>query len=86
MPEEVRVVLRNCGSSTPKSLRYIAEDGYFALHKALNMTPEQVIEETKRSGLRGRGGAGFPAGRSGISPAGGGFNAPSLPTTHRGPT
>ncbi len=42
---------------------YIARDGYFALAKVLNeMTPEQVIEEIKKSGLRGRGGAGFPTG------------------------
>ncbi|MBA4422053.1 MAG: NADH-quinone oxidoreductase subunit F [Syntrophus sp. (in: bacteria)] len=63
-PGEVRVVLRNCGQIDPKRIEeYIAKEGYFALHKILNMTPEQVIDETKRSGLRGRGGAGFPAGQ-----------------------
>jgi NADH:ubiquinone oxidoreductase subunit F (NADH-binding) len=63
-PGEVRVVLRNCGQIDPKRIEeYIAKEGYFALHKILNMTPDQVIEETKRSGLRGRGGAGFPAGQ-----------------------
>src|SRR5690606_27548920 len=42
---------------------YIARDGYMALGKALyEMTPEQVLEEVKKSGLRGRGGAGFPTG------------------------
>ncbi|MBM3135760.1 MAG: NADH-quinone oxidoreductase subunit F [Chloroflexi bacterium] len=62
-PGEVRVVLRNCGLINPECIEeYIAKDGYFALYKALNMTPEQVSEEAKRSGLRGRGGAGFPAG------------------------
>ncbi|MCX8024493.1 MAG: NADH-quinone oxidoreductase subunit F, partial [Thermanaerothrix sp.] len=64
-PKEVRVVLRNCGKIDPQNIEdYIAEDGYQALAKVLTeMTPEQVIEEIKRSGLRGRGGAGFPTGR-----------------------
>jgi NADH:ubiquinone oxidoreductase subunit F (NADH-binding) len=63
-PGEVRVVLRNCGQIDPKRIEeYIAKEGYFALYKILHMTPEQVIDETKRSGLRGRGGAGFPAGQ-----------------------
>jgi NADH:ubiquinone oxidoreductase subunit F (NADH-binding)/Fe-S-cluster-containing hydrogenase component 2 len=63
MPKEVRVVLRNCGLIDPTDItEYIGQDGYLALYKALNMTPEQVIEEAKRSGLRGRGGAGFLAG------------------------
>jgi NADH-quinone oxidoreductase subunit F len=64
-PKEVRVVLRNCGKIDPESIEdYIAEDGYQALAKVLNeMTPEQVIEEIHASGLRGRGGAGFPTGR-----------------------
>ena len=62
MPKEVRVVLRNCGLIDPTDItEYIGQDGYFALYKALNMTPEQVIEEGRRSGLRGRGGAGFLA-------------------------
>lgn len=64
-PKEVRVVLRNCGKIDPQNIEdYIAEDGYQALAKVLTeMTPEQVIDEIKRSGLRGRGGAGFPTGR-----------------------
>ncbi|WP_299024672.1 NADH-quinone oxidoreductase subunit NuoF [uncultured Thermanaerothrix sp.] len=64
-PKEVRVVLRNCGKIDPQNIEdYIAEDGYQALAKVLTeMTPEQVIEEIKRAGLRGRGGAGFPTGR-----------------------
>jgi len=63
--KEVRVVLRNCGRIDPENIDdYIAEDGYQALGKVLSdMTPEQVIDEMLASGLRGRGGAGFPAGR-----------------------
>jgi NADH:ubiquinone oxidoreductase subunit F (NADH-binding)/(2Fe-2S) ferredoxin len=63
--KEVRVVLRNCGKIDPESIEdYIAEDGYEALGKVLtSMTPEQVIDEMLASGLRGRGGAGFPAGK-----------------------
>ncbi len=62
-PKEVRVVLRNCGKIDPENIEdYIAEDGYQALAKAITeMTPEQVIDEVLKSGLRGRGGAGFPA-------------------------
>jgi NADH:ubiquinone oxidoreductase subunit F (NADH-binding)/(2Fe-2S) ferredoxin/Pyruvate/2-oxoacid:ferredoxin oxidoreductase delta subunit len=61
--KEVRIVLRNCGKIDPHNIEdYIAEDGYQALAKVLGgMTPEQVIDEMMRSGLRGRGGAGFPA-------------------------
>ena len=64
-PKEVRVVLRNCGKIDPDNIEdYIAEDGYQALGKVLSeMTPDQVIEEILASGLRGRGGAGFPAGK-----------------------
>lgn len=60
--KEVRVVLRNVGKIDPGNIDdYIALDGYAALAKVLTeMTPEQVLEELKRSGLRGRGGAGFP--------------------------
>jgi len=63
--KEVRIVLRNCGKIDPEKIEdYIAEDGYLALGKVLSeMTPEQVIEEITASGLRGRGGAGFPAGK-----------------------
>ncbi len=59
-----KVVLRNCGAIDPLSIQeYIAAGGYGALAKALTeMTPAQVIAEVKASGLRGRGGAGFPAG------------------------
>ncbi|MBM3303138.1 MAG: SLBB domain-containing protein, partial [Deltaproteobacteria bacterium] len=62
---QVRIVLRNCGHINPESMDdYIATGGYRALEKALSqMSPEQVIDETKRSGLRGRGGAGFPTGQ-----------------------
>ena len=57
-----KIVLRNCGEIDPLSIdEYIGNDGYFALAKVLTtMTPEQVIEEMRKSGLRGRGGAGFP--------------------------
>ncbi len=63
--KEVRVVLRNCGKVDPENIEdYIAEDGYQALGKVLgSMTSDQVIEEVLASGLRGRGGAGFPAGK-----------------------
>jgi len=64
-PKEVRVVLRNCGQIDPENIEdYIAEDGYAALAKVLgDMQPEQVIDEVTRSGLRGRGGAGFSTGK-----------------------
>ncbi len=57
-------VLRDCGMIGHKSMEeYIAHDGYYALAKALeNMTPEEVIQEVKKSGLRGRGGGGFSTG------------------------
>ena len=60
--KEVRVVLRNCGKIDPHNIEdYIAEDGYSALAKVISeMAPEQVIDEIGKSGLRGRGGAGFP--------------------------
>jgi NADH:ubiquinone oxidoreductase subunit F (NADH-binding)/(2Fe-2S) ferredoxin len=59
-----RIVLRNCGSMDPESIdEYCARRGYEALTKVLKtMTPEAVVEEVKVSGLRGRGGAGFPTG------------------------
>jgi len=60
---QVRIVLRNCGMIDPENINhYIARDGYSGLVKALGMKPEEVIEEIKKSGLRGRGGAGFPTG------------------------
>jgi len=63
--KQQRVILRNCGRINPEKIEhYIARGGYEALRKALlEMTPEQVISEVKNSGLRGRGGAGFPTGR-----------------------
>ncbi len=62
--KQLRVVLRNCGVINPENINeYIARDGYAALEKVLfEMTPQQVIDEIKNSGLRGRGGAGFPTG------------------------
>ncbi len=58
------IVLRNCGTVNPENIDdYVAAGGYQALKDVLTkMSPEQVIEEIKRSGLRGRGGAGFPTG------------------------
>ncbi|MCQ2545288.1 MAG: NADH-quinone oxidoreductase subunit NuoF [Clostridia bacterium] len=60
--KQQRVVLRNCGVINPEDIEdYLAVDGYKAIEKVLKeMKPEQVIEEIKISGLRGRGGAGFP--------------------------
>lgn len=62
--KQKRVVLRNCGLIDPESIEeYIARGGYEALGKVLtSMTPDSVISELKASGLRGRGGAGFPTG------------------------
>lgn len=60
-----RVALRNCGVINPENIdEYIAVDGYQALYKVVKeMTPEQVIQAVTDSGLRGRGGGGFPTGR-----------------------
>ena len=62
--KQMRVALRNCGVINPEEIdEYIAFDGYKALGKVLTeMTPQQVIDEIKESGLRGRGGGGFPTG------------------------
>ncbi|HID55554.1 TPA: NADH-quinone oxidoreductase subunit F, partial [Candidatus Poribacteria bacterium] len=62
--KQMRIVLRNCGFINPESMEeYIARGGYRSLYKALtSFSPEEVIEQVKRSGLRGRGGAGFPTG------------------------
>ena len=62
--KQMRVALRNCGFIDPENIEeYIARDGYMALADCiLNKTPEDVIDEVTRSGLRGRGGGGFPTG------------------------
>ncbi len=59
-----RVVLRNCGLIDPENIdEYLARDGYLAYEKVIKeMSPEEVIEVIKKSGLRGRGGGGFPTG------------------------
>ena len=62
--KQMRVALRNCGVISPENIEeYIAFDGYKALGKVLTeMKPQEVIDEIKKSGLRGRGGGGFPTG------------------------
>jgi NADH:ubiquinone oxidoreductase subunit F (NADH-binding)/NAD-dependent dihydropyrimidine dehydrogenase PreA subunit len=61
---QVRIVLRHCGYINPEDIKhYIADDGYTGFVKALAMTPEDVIQEIRKSGLRGRGGAGFSTGQ-----------------------
>jgi len=62
--KQKRIALRNCGLVDPEDIReYIAREGYSALVRVLGeMTPQQVLNEIKSSGLRGRGGAGFPTG------------------------
>lgn len=61
---QVRIATRNCGHINPENIdHYIARDGYSGLNKVLKMQPEEVIKEVEESGLRGRGGAGFPAWR-----------------------
>ncbi|MBA7619368.1 NADP-reducing hydrogenase subunit HndC [subsurface metagenome] len=61
--QEKRVVLKNCGVINPEDIAsYLAVDGFKALKKALKLNSQQVIDEVKASGLRGRGGAGFPCG------------------------
>ncbi len=62
--KQVKIALRNCGYINPERIEeYISKGGYLALHKALTeMTPKEVIEQVKASGLRGRGGGGFPTG------------------------
>ncbi len=63
--QQVRIVLRNCGVIDPSSLQeYLQSGGYKAIEKVIReMTPEQVIKEIQISGLRGRGGGGFPTGK-----------------------
>jgi len=61
---QVRIVLRNCGFIDPENInQYIANGGYSGFTRALTMKPEQIIAEIKKSGLRGRGGAGFSTGQ-----------------------
>jgi NADH:ubiquinone oxidoreductase subunit F (NADH-binding)/(2Fe-2S) ferredoxin/NAD-dependent dihydropyrimidine dehydrogenase PreA subunit len=63
--KQMKIVLRNCGEIDPTDMdEYIRRDGYAALARVLSsMTPEDVVREMTTSGLRGRGGAGFPTGR-----------------------
>jgi NADH-quinone oxidoreductase subunit F len=61
---ELRLILRHCGYIDPENINhYIANGGYRGLEKASKMSPEKIIGELKKSGLRGRGGAGFPTHR-----------------------
>jgi NADH-quinone oxidoreductase subunit F len=60
---QVRIIVRNCGSIDPTDIdHYLANGGYEGLAKALNMKQQEIIDDIKKSGLRGRGGAGFPTG------------------------
>lgn len=63
--KQKRIALKNCGKIDPENIdEYIAFDGYKALEKVLlEMTPDEVIKTIEKSGLRGRGGAGFPTGK-----------------------
>jgi NADH-quinone oxidoreductase subunit F/NADP-reducing hydrogenase subunit HndC len=61
--KQTRIVLRNCGSIEPEKIEdYTERDGYEALRRILSVSPDEVINEVKKSGLRGRGGAGFLTG------------------------
>ncbi len=62
---QVKIALRNCGNIDPENIEeYLARDGYLALARAITeMTPDDIIGEVTKSGLRGRGGGGFPTGR-----------------------
>jgi len=60
---QVRIILRHCGTINPEDINhYIAHGGYSGFARAIEMSPGEIIEEIKKSGLRGRGGAGFPTG------------------------
>ena len=62
--QEKRVVMEKCGRVDPEDIyEYIADGGYETLAKTLQLAPDEIIEEVQESGLRGRGGAGFPTGR-----------------------
>jgi len=61
---EKKIILKNCGYIDPERVEhYIANGGYQSLVKVLDTPPEEIIDEVKKSGLRGRGGAGFPTGK-----------------------
>ncbi len=63
LKSQVRISLRNCGNIDPENINhYMANGGYKGLAKAIRMRPQEVLDEVKKSGLRGRGGAGFPTG------------------------
>ncbi len=62
--KQLRELFSHVGFTDPTNIKhYIANDGYSSLHKAISMAPEEIVEELKISGLRGRGGGGFLAGR-----------------------